>query len=87
MTKTIHFVDYGQDFLQFDINSKGVVTDVRPSQAWAWKGIVIINHVHLQRGDHVQFSRVDGIAGEVIKTIIYPVEAVTSSEEVAHGPR
>lgn len=87
MTKTIQFVDYGQDFLQFDINSQGVVTDVRPSQAWAWKGVQITNHVAIERGDHAQFRRIDGIAGVVEKTIAYPVEAVISSEEVEHGPR
>jgi hypothetical protein len=84
--KTIQFVDYGQDYLQFDLNDRGVVVDVRPTQAWAWKGAVITNHTEIERGSYAKFKRIDGHAGLVEQFIAYPVEAV-SQQEVAHGSR
>lgn len=36
--QTIFFEDNGQDFLQWDIDQDGVVTDSRPFQAGAWVG-------------------------------------------------
>lgn len=40
---TIHFEDHGQDFLEWDIDANGVVTDSRPFQASTWSGSVLIN--------------------------------------------
>jgi hypothetical protein len=35
---TIEFEDNGQDFLEWDIDSAGVVIACRPLQGWLWVG-------------------------------------------------
>lgn len=39
--RTIHFEDQGQDFLEWDIDSAGVVVGCRPFQASVWEGSVV----------------------------------------------
>lgn len=41
---TVHFEDHGQDFLEWDIDAKGVVVACRPCQEFVWKGAVLINN-------------------------------------------
>lgn len=78
--KTILFVDYGQDFLEFDVDETGTVIDVRPFQHWVWAGIKVIDHHAIERGDYVQFEREE--RGRVErKWLAYPVDGV-----VAHLP-
>lgn len=40
---TLHFEDHGQDFLRWDIDAEGTVTDAQPYQADIWKGCVLLN--------------------------------------------
>lgn len=40
---TVHFEDHGQDFLEWDIDAKGVVTESRPFQTNQWKGCVLVS--------------------------------------------
>lgn len=35
---TVHFEDHGQDFLEWDVDENGTVTDCRPFQASTWVG-------------------------------------------------
>lgn len=43
--KTIVLEDHGQDFLEWDIDEKGVVVGVRPFQEWLWKGTRVLNKI------------------------------------------
>lgn len=74
--KTIHFVDYGQDFLEFDIDHQGNVLKVRPFQGWAWSNIQVTNHVGIERGDFVSFTR---NGNPTPRFICYPVSDVTTN--------
>jgi len=70
---TIHFEDHGQDFLEWDVDEHGVVTDSRPYQAWCWKGSVLINNA--EPGGLVAYvSTGDGAR----HTIRYPVSKVVT---------
>lgn len=70
---TIHFEDHGQDFLEWDVDEYGVVTDSRPCQGWVWKGSVLINNA--QPGGIVAYvSPADGAR----HTIRYPVAKVVT---------
>lgn len=45
MKHTIHFVDNGQDFLEWDLDHNGVVVDCRPCQASVWNGTKVLNRL------------------------------------------
>jgi hypothetical protein len=76
MLKTIIFVDYGQDYLEFDVNDAGVVVEVRPYSDPFYKGVLIKQHEAIEAGSLVQFERTEPGKGTVLKTIMYPVESV-----------
>lgn len=40
---TLHFEDNGQDFLRWEVNAEGVVTDAQPFQGDIWRGCVLLN--------------------------------------------
>jgi hypothetical protein len=72
--RTIHFVDHGQDFLEWDLNDEGIVIAVRPAQEWAYKGYKVYEPEKLAPGHPVRCKdpRHDGSC--VIK---YPVERMS----------
>jgi hypothetical protein len=76
MLKTIIFVDYGQDYLEFDVNDVGVVVEVRPYSDPFYKGCLIKRHEAVESGSLVQFERTEPGKGTVLKNIMYPVESV-----------
>lgn len=78
---TIHFEDHGQDFLEWDIDAHGVVTDCRPTQAWCWKGNVLVNDA-VPGGIVAYVSTADGER----HTIRYPVAKVVMRGELAASP-
>ena len=41
--RTIVFEDDGQDFLEWDVDEKGVVVDCRPFQQNVWNGTKVVN--------------------------------------------
>lgn len=67
---TIHFVDEGQDFLEWDINEEGVVTACRPFQGWVWNGTKVHNK-DIKPGD-----RLDITTRGTRTHLIHPVEKV-----------
>jgi hypothetical protein len=75
VVRTIHFEDWGQDFLEWDLNSEGVVIAVRPAQEWAWKGAKVFEPENLGPGHGVRFMRFDQEGSFVVK---YHVEKVVT---------
>jgi hypothetical protein len=69
---TVHFVDMGQDFLEWDIDARGVVTDCRPCQAWAWRGCVLVTDA--KPGEQLRYMGGDG----VVHSIRYPVARIVA---------
>ena len=67
---TIHFVDEGQDFLEWDIDEKGVVTACRPFQGWVWVGTKVHNK-DIKPGDKLDIE-----GHGLCTTLIHPVEKV-----------
>lgn len=67
---TVHFVDDGQDFLEWDINN-GEVVDCRPFQGDVWIGTKVHN-TDIQEGDILQITAPSGLE----KTLNHPVESV-----------
>lgn len=70
---TIRFEDHGQDFLEWDIDSKGIVVDSRPFQAFVWCGGKVTNHARLQIGGKAKFKPK---SWNELLTIRYPLIAV-----------
>lgn len=66
----VHFVDDGQDFLEWDINN-GEVVDCSPFQGDAWISTKVHN-TDIQEGDILQITTPHGY--EV--TLKHPVESV-----------
>lgn len=84
--KTIIFVDYGQDYLEWDIDHLGKVIDCRPFQSSFWCGSQLKNHQHIQAGDFAEISRTDPISGALLeKFIVYPIEAIYHHSEATNG--
>jgi len=73
-TATIRFMDCGQDFLEWDIDVNGVVTDCRPFQSWLWNGTRVVNHEKLRTGSIV---KVKTDMSPSISTVKYPVRKIT----------
>lgn len=73
--KTICFADYGQDFLEVDIDGTGVVLDVRPFQQSVLRGVRVTNHQTLERGAHASVL-IQHFGQLVERHLVYPVEAV-----------
>lgn len=70
---TIHFVDHGQDFLEWDLNGEGRVIACRPALEWAYKGAKVFEPEKLQPGHGVRFTQ-PAIEGSFV--VKYPVEKV-----------
>jgi hypothetical protein len=69
---TIVFVDEGQDFLEWDIDEKGVVVACRPFQDWVWVGTKVLNK-DIKPGDRLDIiSKTDGSQHQ----LAHPVEKV-----------
>lgn len=72
---TIHFVDNGQDFLQWDIAPGGEVIDCRPFQASVWVGCRIVSSLDtLKAGDH---PLVESKYCDTPRHLIHAIEGVT----------
>lgn len=72
---TIHFVDHGQDFLEWDLNCDGYVVAVRPAQEWAWKGYKVYEPEKLRPGHPVRCYPVGRDGTSVIR---YQVERIVT---------
>lgn len=59
MKRTIHFIDNGQDFLEWDIDDNGVVIDCRPFQASFWYGTKVLNK-DIEVGEILELECLDG---------------------------
>lgn len=73
----LEFEDHGQDFLRWDLDSKGKVIGCAPFQAFVWVGLVVLQFKKLKAGDVVFYERrgQDGcVTGSNIR---YPLESVT----------
>jgi hypothetical protein len=67
---TVHFEDHGQDFLEWDIDAKGVVVASRPCQAWAWVGCTLVGEAKV--GERLRYQSPDGMQ----HSPVYPVDRV-----------
>lgn len=74
---TIVFVDEGQDFLEWDINSSGEVVACRPFQGWVWVGVKVHNK-DIKPGDLITYTSKDGAR----HTLIHPVEKVLQPAQI-----
>lgn len=68
---TLHFEDHGQDFLRWEVDANGVVTDAQPYQAELWAGCTVLNAAGV--GEKVRFFSPRTRAEE---TLLYPVAKV-----------
>jgi hypothetical protein len=62
---TIKFEDHGQDFLEWDIDDKGIVVDSRPCQAWLWNGTKVGDHENIKVGDFINIKPKAGVVGQL----------------------
>lgn len=69
--KTIIFEDHGQDFLEWDIDTEGVVIDSRPFQALVWCGRTVVVNTSVVAGEYLEVL-IDGQE----RTINYAVKVV-----------
>ena len=60
IAKTITFADQGQDFLEWDLDSKGKVIACRPFQASIWIGHTVRNHERITVDSYAVIT-VDGV--------------------------
>ncbi|KKM94730.1 hypothetical protein LCGC14_1195420 [marine sediment metagenome] len=74
--QTVHFVDRGQDFLEWDIEH-GKVVGCRPFQYWLWKDTQVHNTVILP-GDILEITTPRGDR----TTLNYPVERISEPSGV-----
>jgi hypothetical protein len=65
---TVFFVDDGQDFLEWDIDDKGVVVACRPFQGWVWIGTKVHNK-GIKRGDHLDITTPTGTRTKLIHAV------------------
>jgi hypothetical protein len=85
IAKTIIFVDYGQDYIEWDLDEDGFITECRPFNSQHWLGARVKNHLTIEAGDFATIELDDKLTGQTSsKFIVYPVEAVHVSE-VANG--
>ncbi|KKK75829.1 hypothetical protein LCGC14_2869790 [marine sediment metagenome] len=79
--KTVHLVDEGQDFLEWDIEDGKVVAS-RPFQGWLWEGTEVHN-TDIQPGDILDITTPRGDR----TTLNHPVERVEEhqQEETLHA--
>lgn len=78
---TVHFEDHGQDFLEWDIDAKGVVVGCRPFQADVWAGCVLINNAAPGARLRILTPR-----DKRERTVIHPVAKVTTRVELGSTP-
>jgi hypothetical protein len=71
----LHFQDDGQDFLWWNVNSKGVVTSCEPFQSSIWNGKVVQNLEELVKD---KCGVVTILNGKEPMSIIHLVEKVES---------
>lgn len=55
-TKRIHFTDNGQDFLTWEIDERGIITNSEPFQKSIWVGGEVINHLDIKAGSKVIYK-------------------------------
>lgn len=73
--KTIVFEDHGQDFLEWDIDGKGIVVGCRPFQGSIWCGIRVLNHRTLKVGGNASFRRALTAPASQIKYLLVEVRS------------
>lgn len=71
------FTDHGQDFLRWDLDSRGKVIGCAPFQAFTWVGLVVLQFRRLKAGDIVFYERRSQGGNVSGGSIRYPLEAVT----------
>ena len=70
----IHFEDQGQDFLHWDVDGNGMVTDSQPNLYEAFLGCRVLRHNELTHGDRLVYLSSDGSG---IQHLAYPISEVT----------
>lgn len=75
VVKTIHFMDFGQDFLSWGLDRKGYIRVCEPAQGLIWCGRRVVNHDSIRVGDHAELRSQRGIKW-VDTHIKYPVVKV-----------
>lgn len=70
-TTTIEFEDRGQDFLEWDIDDKGIVVDCRPFQGDVWNGTWVVDFPEVKVGMRVAIITPSFPAR--ITTLNYPI--------------
>ena len=73
--KTIVFEDHGQDFLEWEIDDKGVVTGCRPFQGSIWGGKRVLNHRSVKAGGKARIC-IEGC----IRSIKHPLVSVRTTK-------
>ncbi len=76
----IHFEDQGQDFLRWDVDANGTVTDSWPFQASLWRGCRVLRHTELKIGDCVIFRSADG---KRTSNVRYPIALIECTPEAS----
>lgn len=72
--RTIVFEDHGQDFLEWDIDSRGEVIACRPFQSGIWVGVIVTNP-DVEVGERVRY-RHQLVTNDERMSVRYPVEDI-----------
>lgn len=86
--KTIHFVNYGQDCLSWDVDAAGVIQQCRPFDHPCFKGVRLLNSDTIEEEGFAKIEHRDPVTGHIsTRHIVYPVESVeVKLQEVPCGP-
>lgn len=76
--KRIYFKDNGQDFLWWEINPNGLVTDCGPFQASVWVGTKVLYPYNLTTGGEVDFISKQG----GVFTLKHRIEKIETIETI-----
>lgn len=74
-SNTVEFLDWGQDFLEWDIKD-GRVIGCRPFQEWFWEGTAVHNQV-IQLGSFLSITCSKGNPKQVKSYLKYPLIKIT----------
>lgn len=82
--RTVRLQDFGQDFLEFDLDENNVIVETRPFQGWLWNGRTILEE-SLRRHRLPILVKPDGTSLE----LRYPIERISrrrNAPEMAARP-
>ncbi|ART47581.1 MULTISPECIES: hypothetical protein [Acidovorax] len=74
----LHFTDFGQDFLRWELDAKGKVIGCEPFQGFVWKGKYVLGYDRLRAGDTVHYRSMGDSTS--VDNIRYPLALVERKE-------